>query len=151
VSVFKLYVEQAEKGDLPDWNLEEPRTRVFVGITLDEELWWSFDDIPDWLDYELSEVGWQTVFDIHDPEKFALEHGLCPGQEFTIVVHPPTYTTDYWGEHDVEYDWEMLGPVSLPPEVHLERWQDWLEQGQDEEYLERLHAFTERLTVAKEG
>lgn len=149
--VFKILKSREPSGGEPEltWDFKKQRCQVFIEVTLDDELDWDFDDVPDWLDFELSEVGMACVFDVHDREKFALEHGLCPGQSFTIIVWPPEYYQDYWGEWDVDYQWELWGATPLPMEVHLERWLEWFERGQDEDYIVRHRLALE--TLAKGG
>jgi hypothetical protein len=99
---------------------------VFVEVTVGEDFNWEFGDIPDWLDYEICELGMDCVFDLRDPVQFALENGLCIGQEFTLVVWKPDYYQDYWGEWDVEYQWLLWGITPVDPNQHLECWVEWL-------------------------
>lgn len=99
---------------------------VLVEVTVGEDFEWEFGDVPDWLDYEVCEVGVDCVFYLRDPVQFALEHGLCIGQTFTLIVWKPEYTTDYWGEHDVEYPWDLWGITPVDPKMHLECWAEWL-------------------------
>jgi len=139
MSEWKIIKSMEPSQPEPEWDFTRQRCQVFVEVTLDEELDWDFDDVPDWLDFELCEVGIECVFDVRDRVQFALENGLCPGQTFTLVVWPPEYSQDYWGEHDVEYQWLLFGVTPVAPEVHLARWLEWLEMDQDEAYLERLH------------
>jgi hypothetical protein len=146
---WKVLTAIAPSEPEPEWDLKAQRWQLFIEVTLDEELHWDFEDVPDWLDYELCEVGFQCVFSVYDYEKFALEHGLCPGQTFTIIVWPPEYYTDYWGEHDVEYQWMLWGVEQLAPEVHLARWLEWFERDQDEDYIARHRRLMD--TLAKRG
>ena len=139
MSEWKIIKSMEPSQPEPEWDFARQHCQVFVEVTLDEDLLWEFGDVPDWLDYELCEVGWKCVFGVVDPEKFALENGLCPGQTFTLVVWPPEWFSDYWGERDVEYQWEWWGAASVAPKEHLARWLEWLEMDQDEAYLERLH------------
>ena len=113
------------KDDPPMWDFSN-RVPTVVEVCLDDDLVWEFNDPPGWLDFELCEVGWYCVFDIHNEAQFALEHGLCGGQTFSILVYPPVYTKDYWGECDVEYNWEMQDVTPLPSKHHLDFWTGWL-------------------------
>jgi hypothetical protein len=114
-----------ESEEQPEWDFSH-QVDTFVEVTLDEDFNWDFGEVPDWLDYELCEVGFGCVFDVHDREKFALENGLCIGQTFVVVVCPPRYSQDYWGEWDVDYEWMMWCVMPLPPEEHLKTWTEWL-------------------------
>ena len=133
------------KAEDPGWRSAVVPT--LVEAVVDEDLMLVIEVRPDWLDRELCEVGLDAVF-LHwvGWEEQALVEGLCPGQRVLLLVHPP----DYRGEDDVDYEWRFFWKEPLSPEVHAERWLNWLEWGQDEEYLNRLHVFMQTLALAKE-
>jgi len=126
-SAFKTYKEITPIEADPDPELDFfHQVDTFVEVTLDEDFNWDFEEVPDWLDYELCEIGFECVFDVHDLVQFALENGLCIGQTFIVHVCPPHYSQDYWGEWDVDYEWMMWCVMPASPQQHLDTWTDWL-------------------------
>jgi hypothetical protein len=58
----------------------------------------------EWLDYEMEGGGLENLLGCDGKwYDWMLREGIAPGQEFTVRVPMPAYTTDYWGEHDVDY------------------------------------------------
>ena len=112
-------VEEAPKFDDP--------SPAMLRCYLNEDLGMEFDDdVPNWLDFELSEVGIDCVMDVHDWPTWALNNGICCNQAFTIRVWKPAYSRDYFGEYDVDYEWELLGVASFAPSDTLAFWEHWL-------------------------
>ena len=63
-----------------------------------------------------------------------LENGIAPRQAFTCRIAKPTYTTDYWGEHDVEYEpAEIIWVEPVSHEMEALLWFGWFK---DLEYQE---------------
>lgn len=58
-----------------------------------------------WLDWELEAASLGNLLGIESIPSWdwMLREGIAPGQEFLVRIPRPTYTRDYWGEHDVEY------------------------------------------------
>jgi hypothetical protein len=111
-----------------EWKFDDPSPAI-LRCCLDDDLNLHFDDeIPNWLDFEMSEVGIECVMDIHDWVTWALQNGLCSQQGFTIRMWRPEYHQDYWGECDVDYTWEMLGIEEVDPAESLRFWQSWMER-----------------------
>lgn len=112
-------VEEAPKFDDP--------SPVVLRCYLNEDLEMEFDDeIPNWLDFELSEIGIDCVMDVHDWPTWALNNGLRCDQTFSVRMWRPEYHQDYFGEWDVDYEWEMLGVASCPQSDALAFWEGWL-------------------------
>lgn len=71
------------------------------------------DGPPDnhWLSYELEnccEIGDMIyISGGEETDMFLLEHGIAPFQRFYMHL-TASYTKDYWGEHDSEFDYEVL-------------------------------------------
>ena len=95
------------------------------------------DDMYDglWIDMETQEGGWECIFrtnyyaynsNYRSWVGFALEHGIAPHQPFRVRFDPPKYTTDYWGECDAVFFWDIIyiDPITDP----AQRWQNWLDE-----------------------
>jgi hypothetical protein len=53
----------------------------------------------------------------------ALREGIAPDQKFLVRMHRPTYTRDYWGEYDCDFDIEILHIEPLAAQEILRRWE----------------------------
>jgi hypothetical protein len=89
----------------------------------------SWPDHAEWLDYEMEWGGLQVLIGDSDGTEWwewMLRNGIAPGQEFWARVEQPTYSWDYWGEHDVEYgDWEIARREPIPDDRAGRLWLAW--------------------------
>jgi hypothetical protein len=90
--------------------------------------------IPEWLDYEMSNEGMAGIMeyclDYHWQDdmptwvRFGMEHGIAPFQPFLLKLPMPHYSgPDYYGEYDVEYDYDIMHIVPQPIEETLMQWE----------------------------
>jgi len=126
---FKIIAAESSEGpEQEDWT-KKPCLPFTGWIFLDPEDGFTFgddQDIPGWLDYEMGEIGIDYMLDIGvDHERWALREGVAPGQPFLIRIEPPRYYQDYWGECDVEYEWELLDKKPYTDAMALEAWLAW--------------------------
>ncbi len=60
--------------------------------------------------------------------RWAMRHGIAPGQPFLVEVDPPEHTsssTPDGTEWDTRYSGEVLAVMPLPPEEVARRWEVW--------------------------
>ena len=91
-------------------------------------------EAPEWLEYELSEAGWDTILETNswsngDQDNWFLRNGVAPLQPFQIVVTPPRYYRcggwEYPDETDVEYYYEIIGRARMTPKQAARAWEQW--------------------------
>lgn len=83
----------------------------------------------DWLAFELDAVGWDGLLDVnHDAATWLLREGLAPGQPFLVWLRPH-YSRDYWGEHDLDVEWDVVARTHRSPEEAAAAWQAWIDAG----------------------
>lgn len=125
--VFFKFVNAAEKfGIAEDPKFDDP-SPALLECYLNEDLELEFEEhLPNWLDFEVSEIGINCVFDVLDWPTWALNHGLCADQTFYIRVWKPEYHQDYWGEWDVDYQWEFVSAEPETIDKALRAWEKWL-------------------------
>lgn len=99
---------------------------------------------PDWIECELSESGFENIFDYNwstvyeeDGHRFhtfwttwALQNGIAPGQKFLVRVDPPnTYRSSYeYDEWDVEWGYDIVWIEPLPTGWVWRRWRSFLDK-----------------------
>lgn len=115
--------ERTTKDGRPDGNeihvwcvIENPADGVDTWDALDEEL----GEIPWWWN-EYTDLGLTYVVtdgnarrDHNATITWMLLHGIAPGQPFLVQFTRPTFSVDYFGEHDM--DWSC-GVVAVRPWV----------------------------------
>lgn len=77
---------------------------------------------PEWLRYELAENSLDFILGIEgideeDRMKWLLQEGIAPGQPFLLEVIQPTYSYGYYGDCDVEYDYDIVKVQPWTPEA----------------------------------
>jgi len=77
---------------------------------------WLYDKGPDGIEYN---VKWQD---------WALREGIAPGQAFWLRMSRPTYSRDYWGEVDCDYDLEIIHIVPMPMHEAAKRWYEFFDE-----------------------
>lgn len=92
------------------WLLFDPRDDLCLSRAEPGE---EIGEPPDWYDYEIDGVGWNTILDIgwvkgkvRSEILWMLAEGIAPGQPFLVDLPKPRYYRcgEYGSETDVEYD-----------------------------------------------
>lgn len=100
------------------------------GMDDDPALLESWPEHCGWLDYEMECRGLQALIGDDDGTfwwEWMLHNGIAPGQEFWVKVQRVSYTTDYWGEHGVDYgDWEITAREPMPEDRAGRLWFAWV-------------------------
>jgi hypothetical protein len=80
----------------------------------------------EWFEEELSEIGLSTLLGIEGPVyDWMLRNGVDPNRKTWVRVGQPTYTRDYWGDHDVIYgDVDVFGKPSTNSTFWADFWED---------------------------
>lgn len=133
VPLEHLFSSINEEGDY-DWSSKKytDYLPVIVELTFIDGL----DDPPEvedilnrfeWFETELSDSGIFALLDDGESTNWTdwkLRQGIAPGQSFKVVIHPPAYRQDYWGEWDILYgDWEITWREPLSDDIV---WRAWL-------------------------
>lgn len=137
-----LYAAQffpAERRRMQITSIDPPKTAAekdwdrnciaLVWFTLDEDLHLQVEtDVlpPEWFQEEECQVGLAELMDVADFEQWALENGFAGGQRVLLRFWPPEWSRDYWGEWDVEYQYEIAGFVPVPAEQAAAFWEEWI-------------------------
>lgn len=98
--------------DANDWDIVECATH-------------SLGKRPEWIDEELGFSGWDFILETYPEDfrpKWALAHGIAPCQPFLVELQPPRYSTDYYGESDVDFEWELIRIEPLDTRYAALRW-----------------------------
>lgn len=112
------------------WNTCE----VWVIVGEEVELDASFDCEPPpgnhWLAYELEHITLCELVlgcesDEHSIATGMLQMGVAPGQPFKVWLRA-TYTRDYWGEHDADYDSKFLESEPWEQQRAADAWSKWM-------------------------
>jgi len=109
-----------------DW---EQNCIALVWCVLDEDLYPQVEvDIlpPEWFQEEECNTGLADMMDVSDFEQWALENGFAGGQRVLLRFWPPEWSRDYWGEWDVEYQYEIAGFEPMPAEQAVAFWEEWI-------------------------
>jgi len=132
MATFTIIAEDPPEGlvEEEDWT-KKPQVPFVGWLILDpEDLGIQFasedEDVPGWLDYELGEIGWDILgLGCYDAETWALKEGIAPGQPFQVRIDPPHYHQDYWGEWDVDYEWDIIDKAPFTNDMTLAAWLAW--------------------------
>lgn len=99
------------------WMMLDPR----CGLSLESAADDSLGEPPEWMQYELENIGWSYILDVGHGDAGALRwcllEGIAPGQPFLVELpHPDYYTsqTEYGVEHDVDFSPEIIDRVFWP-------------------------------------
>jgi hypothetical protein len=117
---------------------------VVVGMYPDDDAE-QIGAVPDWLDYERENTGWQylVMADFDNLLEWGLENGISPGQPFLVRFGRPTYQT-YSGpdgtDYDVDYDNEVVAVEPLPFAEWSARMQRALEDDLEEREASAFHS-----------
>lgn len=86
----------------------------------------------DWLEFERDMVGWEELVGASrgDVATWLLREGLAPGQPFLVWLRPH-YSVDYYGEHDLDIEAEVVLVDPWSDERAAEAWEEWIEAGYD--------------------
>lgn len=95
---------------------------------------------------ELDQASWEDMIDVHWKVEqsgegwsfatswlcWALAHGIAPGQPFLFRFGKPQWSSDYYGECDVEYDAEFVRALPMPMEDSRDCWARVLKELQED-------------------
>jgi hypothetical protein len=127
----------------------------------------SIGDMPEWLDPELGQGGWESIISptwttvesglgwcfARTWTTWALREGIAPRQPFQLEVHPPRYCRcggyEYPDEWDVEWTWDIVRIERWPQERVLKAWDRWTRRVKcyDEYARSRMKTFLEKQTT----
>jgi len=113
--------------------------RVWLAMNPDYDL--EFEEVgedsigerPEWLQYELENIGWDDILGIGYSDdkmpRWGLEEGIAPGQPFLVELpHPHYYSsqTENGTEHDVDFDPDIIRIRPMVPRAVASAWErEW--------------------------
>lgn len=100
---------------------------------------------PEWFEWEVSNGGIETFIgpawkhpddgDLMAPATWAawaLEEGIAPEQPFLLRIGIPRYSRDYYGECDVDYEYNIERTLPLSSQEAFERWTKFFNEVRDD-------------------
>lgn len=110
-----------------------------LDLTVEPYLGDTFGTEPEWYYYEESNSSWSDIIGAgsHGSWKkddfiggwntWAMQEGLCPGQEFLVQFKPPRWYRCSWEyiEYDVEYDFDIVMRAPRSPKQAARSWDQW--------------------------